>query len=460
VIALGACTARQLAPPQNRPRAVVTRIAQASARLDVLFAIDTSSSMRSLVENMSRNFPAFMQELQRLPGGIPDLHVAVVSSDLGAGIAADVCPFDGDAGRFQVAARPALGQTDCPVPSGSYITATADGTGNNFAGEIPEVFACIANLTANGERTGCGFEHQIESVRRALGGTPGIGAPPENDGFLRPNVPLAVVWLTNEDDCSAPPDSAFFARDAADGQGLLTEFRCNEFGHTCNGRKLDRASDADGLDCRDAAGDPWQRLVPISEYVSFFQALKPDGLFVPVVIAAPPVLYGVRTRSDKPDAFTMQLEKGVVASCGMRPDPNVFGDPAVRMFALARAFGDTSFPDICAPSYSQVMGEVGRRLVRVLDVCIEGEVADGDPALPGVQPDCVVGDRQETEDGRLMQLGEIPPCSGDGAIPAGADACWQLVAAPACEPGRKVDVRRAPGTSRGRSAAVSCALVI
>ena len=38
----------------------------------------------------------------------------------------------------------------------------------------------------------------------------GQSPPLENAGFLRRNATLAIVLITNEDDCSAPPDSALF----------------------------------------------------------------------------------------------------------------------------------------------------------------------------------------------------------------------------------------------------------
>ena len=70
----------------------------------------------------------------------------------------------------------------------------------NYTGRLENVFTCIAAL---GE-TGCGFEHQFAAVPRALGAD-GRPAPAENQGFLRPDAYLAIVLVTNEDDCSASP---------------------------------------------------------------------------------------------------------------------------------------------------------------------------------------------------------------------------------------------------------------
>src|SRR6187549_3708713 len=57
----------------------------ANRNLDVLFMIDDSASMQVSQANLVRDFPSFTSVLQALPGGLPNIHVAVVSSDMGAG---------------------------------------------------------------------------------------------------------------------------------------------------------------------------------------------------------------------------------------------------------------------------------------------------------------------------------------------------------------------------------------
>src|SRR6476646_6839103 len=53
--------------------------------VDLLFLIDDSSSMRLSQDNLMRNFPTLMNTLQNLPGGMPNVHIGVISSDMGAG---------------------------------------------------------------------------------------------------------------------------------------------------------------------------------------------------------------------------------------------------------------------------------------------------------------------------------------------------------------------------------------
>src|SRR5262249_34355894 len=90
--------------------------------------------------------------------------------------------------------------------------------------------SCIALL---GEE-GCGFERQFGAITRALGAD-GHPAPAENQGFLRPDAYLAVVMITNEDDCSALPGVNFY--DTTTNLTLDSKlgppgtFRCTECAH-------------------------------------------------------------------------------------------------------------------------------------------------------------------------------------------------------------------------------------
>src|SRR4029078_12211692 len=53
-------------------------------KLDMLFVIDDSSEVRLPQDSLIRNFPTLMTRLMDQPG-LPDLHIAVISTDMGAG---------------------------------------------------------------------------------------------------------------------------------------------------------------------------------------------------------------------------------------------------------------------------------------------------------------------------------------------------------------------------------------
>jgi hypothetical protein len=155
-------------------------------KLDLLFMIDNSGSMEEEQANLARNFPRLIDELKNLPMGLPDLHLGVVSSDLGDG------SWSGEGGALQVPSGCGL-----DPKKGRYLISQS-GSNNNFDGDIAHVFACLAELGTGGS----GWEQQLASVRMALS-----GFVPANDGFLRPDAHLAVVYITDEDDGSASPDS-------------------------------------------------------------------------------------------------------------------------------------------------------------------------------------------------------------------------------------------------------------
>src|SRR5436305_13236429 len=85
--ALFACNARTLEPPDIVPSVTgkSTVSVVANRNVDLLFLIDDSSSMKLSQDNLRRNFPAFMTALKNLPGGLPNVHIAIASSDMGAG---------------------------------------------------------------------------------------------------------------------------------------------------------------------------------------------------------------------------------------------------------------------------------------------------------------------------------------------------------------------------------------
>src|SRR6185312_16259876 len=64
---------------------------------------------------------------------------------------------------------------------------------------------------------------------------------PPTPGSLRDDAELAIVLLTNEDDCSAPANTALYSlnvggsnqQNIANALGPIANYRCNQFGHLC-----------------------------------------------------------------------------------------------------------------------------------------------------------------------------------------------------------------------------------
>src|SRR5262249_20494136 len=147
--------------------------------------------------------------LHSAPSGAPDLHIAVTTSDMGAGaytssLADCQAP---EMGRFIDADR-TVSDPDCQtnrLDSGQHFL--VDGATRNYSGDLAIALGCLVPVGYSG----CHFRQLLAAMRAALGDpTQGIVAPDVNAGFLRPNARLAIVFATNYWDCSAPPDTMLF----------------------------------------------------------------------------------------------------------------------------------------------------------------------------------------------------------------------------------------------------------
>ena len=175
VPAVWACTSRTLEAPAVTPtQAFTNKVTQKiNSNIDILFMIDNSSSMTSMQQKLLTQLPVFMQVLAALPMGLPSVHVAVVSSDMGAPSDSVIgCTNTGDDGTFFTAPKGTCTANDFTNPSDLYITDDAAGATKNFSDAdgttgagLAKVFSCIALLGSSG----CGFEHQLASIDHALG---------------------------------------------------------------------------------------------------------------------------------------------------------------------------------------------------------------------------------------------------------------------------------------------------
>jgi hypothetical protein len=208
-------------------------------QLDLVFMIDNSPSMAPKQEKLRAQFPKLIAALRNPgDGALPDLRVAIIDSDLGTGAAysAGSCgPNDqngnsdfGDEGRFRMIGAAACGVTD---PSALWLE-YQNGAPVNFTGEISDVFACLAG---NLGTLGCGFEHQLQAFEFALVAK-GVGNEAQQ-ALVRPGAYLGLVFLSDEDDCSAATNDGMFG-DKPDLRGESSSLRCATRGHACEDRNL------------------------------------------------------------------------------------------------------------------------------------------------------------------------------------------------------------------------------
>lgn len=358
--------------------------------------IDDSSGMTSMQAKLATQIPSFVGALENLPNGLPDIHIAVVSSDLGApGDSTTVtCTTSGDQGLFRLS--PSC--TSSTLAAGDTYVSNVGGNAN-YTGNLADVLACMTPLGEGG----CGFGHQLGSIARALGAD-GAPAPARNAGFLRAGADLAIIILSDADDCSAPPNTYIYSinnglNNLTNAYGPLTHYRCNEFGHFCIDPSGDpqrmiqppetAPTDAQGTptaptltltDCESLDTDGL--LTPVSELVSGIKALKadPDGQIFVGAIVAPASPYTidwvppVGGQNLRPGELWPQIEHSCASGDGS------YGDPSVRITQLVKAFGDNGVSSsICDPSASYASVLVG--LAARIGAHLQG--GDGSPNTSG-----------------------------------------------------------------------------
>ena len=357
----------------------------ATRQADVLFVIDSSGSMAEEQARIAEQFPSLYAAIRSALHEMPDLHVGVVTTDLGTGQfpitycsqggdAGALVPLRGDGGApaqpYLVDVTPvgcgevrdatgtctahACGADACAAEPGTTVVID-DETGcprcRNVAARPVDVFQATAQVG----NTGCGFEQPLEAMVRALDGNPA------NAGFLRPDALLAVIVLTDEDDCSAKDDTLFDTTQSDPGSplGPLTSFRCFEFGVTCDVN--DRITMGERHACQPRS-DAGALLHPVQRYVDFLTALKDPGRIAVTVIGGPVTDYTVTVGPSEYDGPELQ------PSCESQSGSAY---PAVRLQSFAAHFNppsgmSDSFVSICADSYADALQSTGQLLEKRL----------------------------------------------------------------------------------------------
>jgi hypothetical protein len=449
-LVLASCNARPLGlPGEGTPQASGEIFPQGqNNKADILFVIDTSDSMLAKQDSLKRYFANFMEPLKRLPTP-PDLHIGVVTTDMGAGPSGyGGCQPGGDRGVLQNAP---LGTTCAAAslhdPGQRFLSFAIDPDGGepitNFTGDIADAFACYASVGTGG----CGFEHQLASMRAALEGCeqPGGCKQALNEGFLRRDAYLAVVILTDEDDCSAPPNSALFDTTSV-GIGTLgspASYRCFQYGVLCDGVDPGRA-DGPRSNCvpGNSSSDPSLQLSPVEEFANFLKRLKPqdERMVYLSVIAAPAQPVVVGSNNGTPGMRPSCTGGLTVADAGKLDRES----PAIRLTRLVTLFDQdrASFISICADDLKAAMEQIATEIGRIFNYCLASPLLDTDAVAAGLQPECVVEDRVAIDaQAGTFTAKVVPPCAevvcdpatapgGDckcrsHELPAGG-ACWYV----------------------------------
>jgi hypothetical protein len=395
--------------------------------IDILFVIDDSPSMLDKQNNLKANFPNFINVLNTIEGGLPNVHLGVVSSDMGTKGTNDSAPGPGiGSGPGSCSGTGKNGNlltNGTPLVSGTFISDTknADGTRTtNYTGSLADAFSAIASVGASG----CGIEQHLEAAKRAVSGNPA------NAGFVRANAYLAIIFLQDEDDCSFST-SAFLGSDT-NTLGPLQSFRCNRFGHVCaqggqDSNQMNQVGPKGGCTSNESS----QYLPKVADYISFFKGLKSDPSNVIVAgIMGPPTPYEVELRTPPGGGTPIPA---VAHSCSYDgASGREVADPSVRMKQLLDAFPNRStFQTICAADLAPALNQIAQLLKTVIgSPCIEGNLADVDPNTPGPQYDCSVSDVRNY--GKANQTEVVLPQCNNATNPEASTnkPCWSIVPDP------------------------------
>lgn len=234
-----ACIGHPLTQPVPQPEQETDLyISVAPVRqLDLVFMIDNSPSMAPKQEKLKVQFPKLIDALKSPgDGSLPDLRVAIIDSDLGTSGAysmgscgpnpANDNSLFGDLGRFMMPNASGCGVTDGSAQWLEYQS----GAGVNFVGDVSAVFACLASGLGT---LGCGFEQQLEAYEVAFTGR----YNPTQGSMLRAGAHLGLVFLSDEDDCSASGQDGLYG-DKAAARGESASLRCATRAHQCGGKNL------------------------------------------------------------------------------------------------------------------------------------------------------------------------------------------------------------------------------
>jgi hypothetical protein len=193
-------------------------ISVAAEKTDILFVVDDSGSMKSSQDNLRDSFGKFIARLDASPvKNAYQIGITTTSVDyaVAAGTFATTfppstyeCPAPGN--PWSLPPDPPASAGD-PFPAGALVRVdgnTDQCSRRQFETGTPRILAAgsptlVADFTANVfvGVVGSGKEQGLRTARLALSEPLLSGA---NAGFLRPGARLAVIIVSDDDDCSDP----------------------------------------------------------------------------------------------------------------------------------------------------------------------------------------------------------------------------------------------------------------
>jgi hypothetical protein len=316
-----------------------------STSLDILFVVDNSGSMAGEQRQLAESFHGFASVLDER---FEDYHIAVITTGMESG----ACPLcnsnlnqscvneTGEHGRFQNRRGWYEGPEEAPI----YQVEASDPSCKVVTRDNQDCF--YDEVTGRGTVFvgiyGCGYERGLSAIRRALGKELLEGW---NAGFLRDDAMLAVIVISDEDDCGEVGEVYELTKDG---------------GNICYFASKGVGPEGETVHPDDPNQKPYQ-LTPVEEYKDFLMKLKGNR---PGMVKFTAVT-GVKDINDL-SSTTIEYEQGlrdfwqVVNACNT---PGCTSDeclacPGTRYVMLAQAFGlgvHGQVDTICQDDFSNTM---------------------------------------------------------------------------------------------------------
>ncbi|MFC1654786.1 hypothetical protein ACFL2F_03175 [Myxococcota bacterium] len=325
-----------------------------SSSIDVVFVVDNSGSMAGEQDQLGRSFQAFANVLEQKFGDT--FHVAVVT----VGMESQACPpcdatitkscinETQENGRFQDRKGHITWTAGTPVfdfVQDSTCRVVTNSNADCFYDVAQERGIALVGVN------GCGYERGLAPLKAALKSLQGS----YNAGFIRDDATLAVIVISDENDCGEVGDVYELT---ADG-GNICYFAAKGEGP--------EPGNPDYTPMAYHPTDPEQRpyeLTPVEHYYNFLVNEVKGGREGMVKFAA---IVGVTDPGD-PSTTTIEYQWGtrnrweIVDACatpGCTGD-YCFAEPGTRYIQLAQMFGQNGFVDtICQNDFTQTMEKLG-----------------------------------------------------------------------------------------------------
>ena len=349
-------------------------------QLDLLFVIDDSPGGPEMQAELASAVGPFFDELRAASGSLPDLHIGVITSDLGTTGSLDPSRPGAPIGQLgnggcAGAGDDGLLQTFGAAVTDAYLVDEDDAAGGRRRNYQDDLLVTLGAMLRGAGGGGCGFEQPLHALRRGL-------LHPANQGFVRADAHLGIVILTDEDDCSLR-DPALLAADTTE-LGPLQSFRCTAQGVACD-QRVDELGVKTGCEPREDSayveGSDATRALLVG------LKARPSDLSI-VSILGDPTPFVVEQRSP-PGGGTPQL--ALAHSCSATgPNGLQVADPGVRIASLTDTFaarGATS--SVCELYTTHRVNDLARLLKQPLGVvCLDSTQLTDSSTERGIQPAC------------------------------------------------------------------------